>query len=177
MLAQTGIKFIAVPPFDHREPSTSHKELGISRFRVDLLVPSENNDISYVEVPELNSFATTLPLLDYLLEETFMSVMASRHGVVPVRVPDPARYAIHKLAVSQMRINTRDKTQKDIEQACVLVAMLDETHPGEVDRAIDALPLNAIPVISRALPAVERILNPHHGEVFSALAERIGRPA
>ncbi|HZZ04283.1 GSU2403 family nucleotidyltransferase fold protein [Paraburkholderia sp.] len=31
---------------------------------------------------------------------------ASIHGVVPVRVPDAARFAIHKLLVSRLRTNT-----------------------------------------------------------------------
>lgn len=171
LLMQTGIDFVPVPPFNHGDPPTSWKERGPSQLRVDLLVPSPDDEIAFVRVPELNAYATTLPLLDYLLEDTFIGALASRHGVVPVRVPDPARFAIHKMATSQMRVNFFDKSLKDLEQASSLLAMLEENHPGEVERAVFALPPKGLEHVSRALNGVKKILEPLHPQAFESLKD------
>jgi len=167
LLAETGITFVPVPAFNPRDPSTSFKERGTSQLQVDLLVPSETDEIGFVGVPELNAYATTLPLLDFLVEDSFMAVLASRVGVVNVRVPDPARMAIHKLAVSQMRVNMRDKSAKDIQQACVLLAVLESNRPADVSLALESLPRAAATRVLQALPAVSAVL----GEEGEAIVE------
>jgi len=154
LLARTRIDFVPVPAFDHRDPSTSHKERGQSPFRVDLLVPSKTLEIGAVEVPALKSFATALPHLGYLLENTGMAPLISRHGAVPVRVPEPARFAVHKLVVADLRVNQRDKTAKDIHQAAVLLAALAQRQPGDIEQAVSALPKSAKPHGARRIKAL-----------------------
>jgi hypothetical protein len=137
------------------------------------LAPSGTEEISIAPVPELQAHATTLPYLDYLLADTFMSTLASRHGVVAVRVPDPARFAVHKLVVSGLRINDRDKMRKDIHQAAVLVAMLTRYQPGDVESAVAALKSgypSAINPAQRRLSMLVQELGDLNDEVMPELA-------
>jgi hypothetical protein len=89
---------------------------------------------------------------------------------VPVRVPEPARFAIHKILVSRLRTNILVKSQKDIQQACVLLAMLGEHRTGEIELACADLPRSARPMVRRALPEVRRALEGHPG-AFAELEE------
>ncbi|WP_028227926.1 GSU2403 family nucleotidyltransferase fold protein [Paraburkholderia ferrariae] len=163
ILKETGIDFVPVPPFNKREPSTSFKQAGKTRFHVDLLVPSDDNSFPTVAVPELGAHATGLPYLAYLLGQSQMGTLLSRHGAVPVRVPDPARFAIHKILVSRLRTNMLLKSQKDVQQACVLLAMLGEHRSGDIEAACADLPASARTLVRRALPEVRRVLHAHEG--------------
>ena len=49
-----------------------------------------------------------------------------------VNVPDPARYAWHKLIISQRRVVRREKARKDIMQAEFLLDALTTDRPGDV---------------------------------------------
>ena len=51
-------------------------------------------------------------------------------------VPQPARYAIHKLIVAQVRRASSAKRQKDLIQARELIAALDTANPGAVKDAL-----------------------------------------
>lgn len=140
ILKETGINFVEVPPMTRGAPSTSFKQAGATRFHVDLLVPSKDDNFPIVPIPELNAHATGLPYLAYLLGESQMATLISRHGAVPVRVPSPARFAIHKLLVSRLRTSMLVKSGKDVQQACVLLAMLGEHRTGDIEDACAALP-------------------------------------
>jgi len=170
LLAQTQIDFVPVPAFNHQDPSTSHKERGKSPFRVDLLVPSKTMKIGTVAVPVLKSFATALPYLGYLLENTSMATLISRHGAVPVRVPEAARFAVHKLVVADLRVNQRDKTAKDIHQAAVLLAALVQRQPGDIEAAVAALPNAARPHGVRRMQALRTELA---GETLEAVLQAL----
>ena len=57
-----------------------------------------------------------------------------------VRVPQPARYALHKLIISRER-NLGDATKKgkDIRQARLLIKLLKEDRPGDLSLALEGL--------------------------------------
>ncbi|MBW7901617.1 MAG: hypothetical protein H3C26_09080 [Rhodocyclaceae bacterium] len=143
MLRDSGIHFIEVPELDCRKPSSSFKQMGVSRFHVDLLVPSTDNEIHVVEVQELKAHATALPFLAYVLGQTQMATLISREGCCPVRIPVPERFAVHKLAVSQLRTNRNAKSEKDVFQAAVILAALGERFPGAIESAVMDLPVSA----------------------------------
>ncbi len=101
------------------------KIAGRDRLRVDLLTPSSGRD------------------LDYVLSQSIETVIIGRESVVPVRVPRPERFALHKLWVAQMRGATNEKRTKDIHQGAVLVAALAETEVGALEEAFAAFPKSA----------------------------------
>ena len=158
MLRESGVDFVEVPPFNKKDPATSFKQKGQSRFHVDLLVPSANEEFPTVAVPELDANATALPYLGYLLEESQTSVLMAREGCCAVRVPIPERFAVHKLVVSQLRTGRTAKSVKDVDQASVLCAALAELYPGAIQDAVEALPKKVIRHFRKALPSAGKHL-------------------
>jgi hypothetical protein len=158
MLRETGLEFFPVPALRRRAPSTSFAERGGSRLRVDLLVPSPDEDYPIVPVPELGAHAKGLPYLAYLLGASQEIPVLSPHGVVMVRVPVPERFAVHKLIVSQLRSTGSTKPEKDLRQAATLIEALAERFPDAVKEALSALPKSAVRYVMRAIKALERHL-------------------
>ncbi len=143
ILKRSGIDFVEVPRMERKAPSTSFKQAGRSRFHVDLLVPSPNEGFPVVPVPELGAHAAGLPYLDYLLEETQPAMLMGREGCLPILVPLPERFAVHKLIASRLRPGRDAKSDKDVFQSAVLAAVLAETHPGALESALAAVPKRA----------------------------------
>lgn len=143
ILRESGIPFVEIPGLDPRQPAVSFKPPGHERLHVDLLVPSDDESIHIVPVPELGTHAQALPYLRYLIAESLASVVLTRDGVVPVRLPLPERFVVHKLVTSRLRANRSAKAEKDLGQAIVLGAALEDRYPGAVDEAAPALPASA----------------------------------
>ena len=161
MLSDSGIDFVDVPPLDRRHGPSSFKQRGKSRFHVDLLVPSPNDRITVVAVPELKAHATALPYLAYLLGKAQVTTLLSREGCCPVRVPTPERFALHKLVVSQLRKGRDSKSAKDVHQAAVLLAALGEQFPGAIQQAFDDLPKSARSSTIKAAPLALKLMGDH----------------
>ena len=124
LLEQTGLPFHEVPTLKRGRPSTSFKVRG-EKLKVDLLVPTKRIPFEPVEIPELRAHATGLPYLDYLLGETMSSVLMGRDRIVPVTVPHPGRFCLHKLALYDLRSRADDsKREKDVFQAAVIASAL-----------------------------------------------------
>ncbi|HEV2442624.1 MAG TPA: GSU2403 family nucleotidyltransferase fold protein [Steroidobacteraceae bacterium] len=158
MLRETGLEFFPVPALHRSAPSTSFAERGGSRLRVDLLVPSPDEDYPIVQVPELGAHAKGLPYLAYLLGASQESAVLSPHGIVMVRVPAPERFAAHKLIVSQLRSRASAKPEKDLRQAATLIEALADRFPEAVKEALGALPKSAVRYAVRGAKALERHL-------------------
>lgn len=169
MLKDSGISFVEVPSLNRKKPSTSFKQRGRSRFHVDLLVPSANEDFPVVAVPELKAHATGLPYLDYLLSESQTAMLMAREGCCSVRVPLPERFAIHKLVVSRLRTGREAKSDKDVFQACVLCAALAESHPGAVESAVAEIPKRARKYFKPAIQSARRFLDQTHERAWEEL--------
>ncbi len=175
MLKSSGISFFEVPSMDTREPSSSFKETGKSFFQVDLLVPSADERIGIVPVPELKAHATALPYLRYLLGESQDATVLAREGCCAVRVPTPERFALHKLIVSQLR-KRGEKSLKDVSQAAVLLAVLSEWHPRALEEAADAVPKSARSHLTKAAVIARDALDAHPRaiEALDAITSIVG---
>lgn len=124
LLEQSGLPFHEVPALKRGQPSTSFKVRG-EKLKVDLLVPTRGVPFKPVRIPELGAHATGLPYLDYLLEETISSILVGRDRIVPVTVPHPGRFCLHKLALYDLRSRADDsKREKDVFQAAVIASAL-----------------------------------------------------
>lgn len=130
--------FFPVPRLSHKEPSTSYAIRGRT-LRVDLLTPARRGATAPVFIRRLNAAATPLKYLDYLIEEPINAAMISGTPCL-VKVPQPARYALHKLIVSQVRdVTAAGKKWKDLLQAKNLLEILRADRPGDIDIARDEL--------------------------------------
>src|SRR5438067_7113261 len=128
LLAETGLGFVQVPRLRPQQAPTSYKLPGAQALAVDLLVPGKSAG-AVVPVKELAAHAQTIPFLDFLIEDAIDSVVLSPNQVIPVRIPAPERFAVHKLFSSQSRRSDRDKVRKDLEQAALLACAIEEETP------------------------------------------------
>lgn len=98
-------------------------------FSVDLLTPHLGPERPRITpLAALKGDAQLLRYLDFLIYHEVNAVSLYGAGV-PINVPAPERYAVHKLIVSRMRIDTassQTKARKDIRQAEALLEVLLE---------------------------------------------------
>lgn len=140
LLKQTGLPFHEVPTLKRGRPSTSFKVRG-RRLKVDLLVPARGKPYAPVKLPDLGAHAMGLPYLDYLLKATSPSVLIGRDRIVPITVPHPGWFCLHKLALYELRTGgDNPKREKDVVQASVLASALAQDQDfllieaiGEID--------------------------------------------
>lgn len=113
----------------------SPKDVGL---RIDFLTPAGRETRSeYVEALKIP--LQPLKFLEYLIEAPVQAALLEPHGQsVLINVPDPARYAVHKLIVSQERAaRERDKAGKDLMQAACLFDYHLDTAPFALVAAHD----------------------------------------
>lgn len=98
-----------------------------ARYQVEFLTPntgSSDHDGSPSPMPALGGAAAQpLRFLDYLIHEPIRAVLLHKSGV-PVLVPAPERFAIHKLIVSSRRMSDaigHAKRDKDVAQSGLLI--------------------------------------------------------
>jgi hypothetical protein len=88
------------------------------KFKVEFLTPNQWSDDQVgkpVPMPALGGAAAfPLRFLDFLINEPIRAVLLHGAGV-PVLVPSPERYAIHKLIIGSRRKGDRDATAKSFK--------------------------------------------------------------
>ena len=89
--------------------------------RIDFCTPDVGG-AGPVQVPGLGIALEPLKFMEFSLQDTTQGVVFSNSGACVVNLPDPARFAVHKLIVYGERpISERVKSLKDIEQAAALI--------------------------------------------------------
>lgn len=156
-LTESKLGFFPVPSLDPRQPSTSFKVRG-REMRVDFLTPLTGAESTEpIFLPSLGVSAHPLRFLDFLIEQPAQAVLIAGAGIL-VNLPDPARFAFHKLWISRRRpVSEQTKAVKDLRQAGDLLAVLLEDRPGDVLIAWEALshhpaPQQAVVAASLKLP-------------------------
>ena len=161
MLEQTGLRFLPVVGLERPPgPSTSYKVVGRD-LKVDLLMPAATTAQPFVtrRVPELGAHATTLPFLDYLIAESWSTVVIGRDHLIPVQCPQPARYCLHKLVVAALRSGLENpKIEKDTIQAGILAAILTEEDSASIEEAAAVLTPRMAKQAKKTLPRLEKVL-------------------
>jgi hypothetical protein len=139
VLENLQMGFLPVPSFNPLSPSTSFKVRG-QALRVDFLgTETRPNQKRPIEIPRWKTAAQPLRYLDYLLEDPIRAVLVNGGGIL-VNVPSPARFALHKLIVSQERaVVFHAKKQKDLHQAFQVLSVLLSERPGDLRLAWSAL--------------------------------------
>jgi hypothetical protein len=168
VLNESGLGFVPVPGLPSSRPSASFKLPGAEALLIDLLVPGREAG-KVVAVKELATHGQTVPLLEFLVEDPLESAVLSPNQVVPVRVPAPERFVLHKLYSSQMRRAQPGKGKKDIEQAAIIAAALEEAFPGRLRVAWRAMPASGRPAARRAAHIAAKTLEILYSEAAAAL--------
>lgn len=102
---------------------------------VEFLTPSFEEDEGVRYLPSMQVHAQSLHYLNYLIREPVKVGLLYRDGVL-VQVPRPERFAIHKLILAHRRAGRSViKARKDLQQAEMLIRILRETRPTELEMA------------------------------------------
>ncbi len=106
------------------------KFAGRAGLRVEFLTPNQGSDDHTgrpVRLPVLGGAAgKPLRCLDFLIHEPVRTVVLHKGGI-PVLVPQPARFAVHKLIVASRGPSGEGKDLKDLQQAHYLALALSES--------------------------------------------------
>ncbi len=88
------------------------------KFKVEFLTPNRGSDDlagNPVQMPALGGAAAfPLRLLDFLIRQPVRAVLLHGAGV-PILIPSPERYAVHKLIVASRRKDDRDTATKAVK--------------------------------------------------------------
>ncbi len=138
ILLDSGMGFLEVPALNLKSPSTKFKIRG-QELAVELLTPMRGRDTAKpVKIPGLSAFAEPVRFLEYLLDDIQPATLLYKHGIF-INVPAPARFAFHKLVVSQRRrAGDVEKIKRDLAQAEQLFEVLVEGRPGDLILAHEA---------------------------------------
>ncbi len=173
-LEALNMGFLPVPGLNPRVPETSFKVRG-QTLRVDLLTPAQGaRDGKPVVIQHLKAAAQPLEMLDYLLEAPVAAPLVNG-GATLVNVPDPARFALHKLMVSGRRqVFEQTKAGKDRQQAAEIIAVLYEDRRGDIDLAAKALNKRPAPWrarLKRELAKLPDDMNPARALIVRSLKD------
>ena len=98
--------------------------------QLDFVTPRVAANDRPIHLPELQVTLQPLKFMEYALEDTLPAVLLTRRGPLVVKLPQPQRYALHKLIVYGERSgDLRPKATKDLEQAACLLAWFLEHDP------------------------------------------------
>jgi hypothetical protein len=125
--------FRAVPNL--HSPNTAATYVNSRDYRVELLTDNRGPDSERpTPLPALRTHAKPLRFLDYLLADAIRAVVLWDGGVL-VNVPQPERYAVHKLIVAERRTANAAKRAKDLYQASSLFDALAEHRAHDLAAA------------------------------------------
>lgn len=101
------------------------------QLKVEFLTPMRGPDEDAPgQLPALGTGSQPLRFLDFLIYQERPAAVMFGGGVL-VNVPDPTRFALHKLIVSQRRTKL-DKVRKDLMQAQTLLDVLSDERPHDI---------------------------------------------
>ena len=125
ILKRADATFAPIPGLDAKALPCSFRSA--AGFVVDLVTPQlHRDDPNPLPLPGLAAGATPLQHLRWLIENPIPAAALYGSGV-PIHVPTPPRFAIHKLILAQKRTHDRPKRGKDLAQAKALIDVLLES--------------------------------------------------
>lgn len=135
ILQRADPTFRPLPGLDRTAPP-SHFRSGAG-FVVDLLTPQHRrSDPNPMPLPALAAGAAPLQHLAWLIADPMDAAVLHRSGIA-VRIPQPARFAVHKLILAQKRGGDTAKRAKDLVQAGALIAALKASDPFALSDAFE----------------------------------------
>ena len=153
--------FLPVPSMNPKDPATSFKVRG-HPLRVDLLTPEKKpGQVRPFYIRRFQVAAQPLRFLDYLISHPVKGAVVDGGGIL-VNVPQPARFALHKLIISGEReVTAHSKVQKDLFQAAQLLTVLLEERPGDLQLAWEAIKQQGPGWVKRIQKALSSPSSPH----------------
>jgi len=103
-------------------------------FRLDFVTTLHRGGKEPYEHPKLKLTLQPLKFMELSLEDITQGALLADSGAILVNLPDPARFALHKMIVAPERPRAfATKARKDLEQAAALIEMLRDRRPADLD--------------------------------------------
>ena len=135
ILRRADPSYTAVMQLDPRAPAARFRNA--HGYLIDLLAPARRRGERPIPLARLDAGAEPLQHLRWLIEQPVSAVVLWGTGIV-VRIPQPVRFAVHKLIVAQRRhTSDRTKRQKDLAQASAMIDALKQQDPFALEDALD----------------------------------------
>ena len=129
-------------------------------FRLDFLTTRHRGKDEPFQHQQLGVTLQPLKFMEFSLENVQQAVLLAPEGAVLVRVPHPARYALHKLLVFGERESAfAAKAAKDLAQAAHLLARLHPDHDDAIHASWDDLMSRGKGWVSRARQGVRALMS------------------
>lgn len=121
--------------------STTYVKADERDFELDFVTCRGRDGEEPLVMPSLNVTLQPLRFMEYSLEGVIETVLLTSAEPVAVRVPAPARYALHKLLIADERPAAQSpKTRKDRAQSLALIEVLEGSGAGDqLDDALENL--------------------------------------
>jgi hypothetical protein len=172
-ILQSEMGFFEIPTLNPKEPATGFSIQG-RQLKVEFLTPLMGPPSSQpIYLQSLNTFASPLRFLDFLLDDVQSAVVVAKAGLL-VQIPTPARYALHKLVISQRRpAAMQTKARKDILQATQLLSVLIEDRPGDLLLALEAIPSQPDKFLKQLRQGIKQLNKPLQQQLLKEILEDI----
>lgn len=127
--------FLPVPGFRPKDRTATFISKVDRTLRLDFLTPMVHGKSDAFRHEDLGVNLQPIRFMEFLLEDVDQAVILSAVGAVMVTVPDPARYALHKILVHvERRKHNPAKAVKDLRQSAALIEVLDEFRGDDLAR-------------------------------------------
>lgn len=138
-------------------------------FRLDFLTTRGRGGDTPYEHPNLHVTLQPIRFMEFSLEHIQQTTLLCGNSATVVNVPHPARYALHKLIVYGEREGAfMSKSGKDLVQAGLLLSVLRESRPWEVEEAWEDLLARGKGWSSRARRGLKALARRFPGGGFDA---------
>ena len=127
--------FLPVPAFRPAEKTATFISRTDRQLRLDFLTPMLGGKTDVQEHADLNIRLQPIRFLEYILEDVHQAAIINTMGAVMANVPDPARFALHKLLVfAERRSHSPEKAAKDLRHAAALIEVLTDSREDDLIR-------------------------------------------
>ena len=105
-------------------------------FTLDFVAPKTTPEGAAFKHDQLGIVLQPLPFMEYSLEDVQQTVIFDTSNAIVINVPNPARFALHKLIVhGERKGEHRTKSNKDLQQAALLLHLLRIQRIEDVEEA------------------------------------------
>lgn len=130
--ARVDPRFAAAPDLEGSGLTCAWGAPGLA---LELLASNRGARRTRLPLPALRAHGKAMPYMDYLIRNPVPAAVLHDGGVL-VSVPEPARFAVHKIVVAARRGEPGStKARKDIAQAAALIRVLAEDRAADLREA------------------------------------------
>lgn len=127
--------FLPTPGFRPWEKTATFVSKSDKTLKVDFLAPMVRGKEEVYEHEQLGVNLQPLRFMEFILEDVRQAAAVSSLGTCVVTVPDPARFALHKVLVHVERRNrSPERATKDLKQAAALIEVIGADQMDHLQR-------------------------------------------